>query len=62
MTYRLLDAFRRLFDGVKYEHRKSNLGDYVASFLYEDLLALGRSPKLMERIHAARAGSGIRGI
>ena len=55
MNYRLLDAFRGLFDGVKYEHRRSNLGDYVASFLYEDLFALGRSPKLMERVNAGRA-------
>lgn len=55
MTFRLLDAFRGLFDGTKYEHRRSNLGDYVASFLYEDLFALGRSPKLLERVNAARA-------
>lgn len=55
MRYRLLDAFRGLFDGTKYEHRKSNLGDYVASFLYEDLFALGWSPKLVERIRCGRA-------
>lgn len=50
LRYRLLDAFRSLFEGMKYEHRKSNLGDYVASFLYEDLLELGRSHKLVRRI------------
>jgi hypothetical protein len=55
LKYHLLDAFRGLFDGAKYEHRRSNLGDYVASFLYEDLLALDRSPKLMERVRAGRA-------
>jgi len=55
VDYRLLGAFRGLFDGQKYEHRRSNLGDYVASFLYEDLLALGRSPKLVERVRAGRA-------
>jgi hypothetical protein len=36
MDYRLLDTFRGLFDGVRYLHRKSNLGDFVASHLYED--------------------------
>ena len=40
---------------MKYEHRRSNLGDYVASFLYEDLFALGRSPKLVERVNSSRA-------
>jgi hypothetical protein len=28
--YRLLKEFRGLFDGTKYEHRRSNLGDFVA--------------------------------
>lgn len=47
MPYKLLTEFRGLFDGVKYLHRVSNQGDRVASFLYEDLRALGRSPKLV---------------
>ncbi len=55
MKYRLLNAFRSLFEGTKYEHRKSNLGDYVASFLYEDLFELGRSAKLVDRVRAGRA-------
>lgn len=55
MQHRLLDAFRSLFDGVRYEHRKSNLGDFVASFLYEDLLDLGRSPRLVERVRSGLA-------
>jgi hypothetical protein len=50
MDYRLLDTFRGLFDGVRYLHRKSNLGDFVASHLYEDLVALGKSAKLTERV------------
>lgn len=54
MDYKLLDAFRGLFQGKKYEHRKSNLGDYVASFLYEDLLDLNRSTKLTERARSGR--------
>jgi hypothetical protein len=55
LSYKLLGAFGGLFQGTKYEHRKSNLGDYVASFLYEDLLDLARSPKLVERVRAGRA-------
>lgn len=50
MTYRLLDAFRGLFDGQAYLHRKSNLGDLVAMHLYEDLHGLGRSKKLVQRV------------
>ncbi len=50
MDFRLLAAFQSLFDGKKYLHRQSNLGDYVASHLYEDLVELGKSPKLTERI------------
>jgi hypothetical protein len=52
MTFRLLDAFRGLFDGVRYLHRKSTLGDFVASHLYEDLVGLGKSAKLIERTAA----------
>ena len=45
--YRLLAEFRRLFEGKIYRHRSSNQGDFVAMQLYEDLIALGRSPKLI---------------
>lgn len=53
MRYRLLDAFADLFRGKRYNHRRSQLGDHVASFLYEDLFELARSPKLVERVKAA---------
>lgn len=46
----LLDAFQGLFTGQLYKHRISTHGDRIAGFLYDDLLALGRSPKLVERI------------
>lgn len=46
--YRLLTEFRQLFEGKIYKHRASNQGDFVAMHLYEDLVALGRSPKLVE--------------
>jgi len=49
---RLLDTFRLLFEGTKYLHRKSNLGDLVAVEFYEDLLAVGKSAKLPARIAA----------
>ena len=49
---RLLETFRRLFDGTKYLHRKSNLGDLVAVEFYEDLVALGKSEKLSSRTAA----------
>lgn len=48
--YTLLKTFRILFEGKPYLHRKSNLGDLVASQLYEDLIALNKSAKLVERV------------
>ncbi|MGI8602897.1 MAG: hypothetical protein ACR2OZ_07835 [Verrucomicrobiales bacterium] len=49
--YALLRTFREAFEGKKYNHRNSTLGDRIASFLYEDLVALKRSAKLVERVH-----------
>lgn len=43
--YRLLKEFRGLFEGTKYEHRRSNRGDFVAMHLYEDLVAINRSDR-----------------
>ena len=48
--YALLQTFRSLFKGKPYRHRIANLGDLVASYLYEDLVALGKSAKLAERV------------
>ena len=48
--YVLLISFRGLFEGRKYLHRDSILGDYVASCLYEDLFKLNRSSALVRRI------------
>jgi hypothetical protein len=47
---RLLDTFRGLFEGTQYLHRKSNLGDLVAVEFYEDLVAVGKSTKLPQRV------------
>lgn len=41
--HRLLEEFRKLFEGHKYEHRRLNLGDFVAMHLYEDLMAIKKS-------------------
>lgn len=48
--YALLRTFRGLFEGKPYRHRVANLGDLVASHLYEDLVALNKSTKLTERV------------
>ena len=48
--YALLETFRGLFEGKRYLHRRSNLGDLVASELYEDLVTLGKSQKIVERV------------
>ena len=54
MNFRLLDAFRGLFEGRQYRHRSSNLGDRVAMHLYADLYELGRSAN-----YGARVDTGI---
>ena len=48
--YRLLNEFRRLFEGHIYKHRASNRGDFVAMHLYEDLLAVKRSPRYLDAV------------
>ena len=50
--FALLCAFRSLFEGTRYKHRDSSLGDFVASHLYEDLVALNRSAILARRVQA----------
>lgn len=55
MAYKLLERFRGLFEGQKYLHRRSNIGDQVASFLYDDLLVLGRSPKFVASVCGAHS-------
>lgn len=49
-SFSLLNTFRSTFDGQKYQHRNSILGDVIASQLYEDLVVLGKSALLSERI------------
>jgi hypothetical protein len=66
VNYKLLDEFRALFDGTIYRHRSSTNGDRVAHGLYEDMLALGRSPKYVAGVstgtrvvNAANKATGI---
>lgn len=56
MAYRLMSAFEGLFNGTRYRHRQSHLGDLVAANLFEDLVALNCSPKLAERVQQQRGG------
>jgi len=46
----LLAEFQRLFEGKIYKHRASNQGDFVAMQLYEDLVTVRRSSKLIDGI------------
>lgn len=48
--FALLQTFRGLFEKVRYLHRNSSLGDAVAGQLYEDLVRLNKSSKLVERV------------
>lgn len=50
MPFRLLDGFRKIFDGQEYHHRSSTQGDRLARLVYEDLYTLGRSALLKKRI------------
>ena len=50
LEYRLSTEFRRLFEGKIYKHRDSSQGDFVAMHLYEDLVTINRSPKLIEAV------------
>ena len=54
--YKLLNRFQQLFEVAEYRHRVSNNGDLVASFLIDDVLALGQSSKLAD---AASSGSSV---
>lgn len=50
----LLDAFEAVFKHRRYIHRNSTIGDSIASVVYDDLLALGRSGKLASGVAGGR--------
>src|SRR5438132_12048737 len=62
LTYRLIDTFEQTFRGVRYRHRASNLGDFIAIQLYEDLYNLGRSAKFRERVASKEYAINTRNI
>jgi len=50
VSYRLLDAFRQTFEGTRYLHKNSALGDFIATQLFEDLYVLAKSARLVAGI------------
>ena len=54
IEFRLLIEFRKLFEGRVYMHRASTQGDFVAMHLFEDLVSIGRSPRLVQDIETMR--------
>ena len=50
--FALLRTFQGLFEGTRYKHRDSSLGDFVASQVYEDLVTLNKSVSLVRRVQA----------
>jgi hypothetical protein len=60
--YALLRTFRGLLEGKPYLHRKSNLGDLVASQLYEDLIAINKSAKLVQRVQHHECVVNVRNV
>lgn len=60
MDYRLPAEFRRTFEGHEYRHRSSTRGDFIALQLFEDLLALERSPKLVRAIREHRSVANLK--
>ena len=62
MNYRLLEAFKGLFDGQPYFHRRSNLGDHVALQLFEDLYQVRRSEKYADRVDTGLSVLNVRNL
>lgn len=50
VTYRLLEAFRAVFEGKRYQHRDSSQGDRVSYELYEDLYVTDTSRLFVDRV------------
>ena len=63
--FNLLAAFEKVFRSNVYRHRVSTMGDSVAVYLYEDLVVLGQSAKLIGRVRnhevAVNIGNQIKG-
>jgi hypothetical protein len=61
ITFALLAAFERLFHGQVYKHRQSMLGNIVATHLYEDLYAHGKSAELNDRVEQGLCVANVSG-
>jgi len=62
MQFRMLDAFRALFDGHIYRHRSSGQGDLISRELYEDLYNIRRSSKFNSSVDRLQRGLNIGNI
>lgn len=54
-----------MFQGQVYRHRVSTTGDTIAGYLYEDLVSLAQSPKLIQKVEhgevSVNTGNQIKG-
>jgi hypothetical protein len=57
--FHLLNAFEKVFRCTVYRHRVSTIGDSVVVYLFEDLVALGQSGKLIGRVRDGELGVNI---
>ncbi len=62
MQFRMLDAFRALFEGKRYLHRSSGQGDRISRELYEDLYNIKRSAKFNNSVDQEIRGLNLRNI
>jgi hypothetical protein len=60
LAYKLLEAFKSLFEGNEYRHRDSTQGDYVASFLIDDVYSLNRSANLKAAVDSRQSVLNVR--
>jgi hypothetical protein len=60
-----MKAFQSLFAGKRYLHRRSTQGDWVAQYLFEDLLALRKANAFVAHVEsqevAVNTGNKVRG-
>ena len=49
LEFKLLESFRKTFEGHPYLHRNSSIGDKIALWFFEDLIDLGKSKALAKR-------------
>jgi len=62
MTYRLLDRFRSIFEGVVYKHRNSHHGDRLCRELFEDLYEYDPVARFREHCNASRRGISLSNV